>query len=64
MLVTYSSQEEKKYKQEKDIICSILEENIIKKKKSKNCLELVSLIFNILIFVVIHTTVNAIFSLK
>lgn len=61
---TYSSQEERKYKQEKDIICSILEENIMKKKKSKNTLKLVIPIFNILVFIVRHITVKAIFSFK
>lgn len=64
MLGKYSSQEERKYKQGKDTICTILEENIMKKRKSKNNLKLVSLIFNILVFVDNHTTVNAIFSFK
>lgn len=61
---TYSSQEERKSKQEKDIICFILKENIMKKKKSKNNLKLVNLIFSILVFVVSYNTMKAIFCFK
>lgn len=64
MMGTYSSQEERKSKQEKDIICFILKENIMKKKKSKNNLKLVNLIFSILVFVVSCNTMKAIFCFK
>lgn len=61
---TCSSQGERKYKQEKDIICSILKESIMKKNKNKNNLKLVNLIFSILVFVVSRNTMKAIFSFK